>query len=258
MTARPKLPVRIRAIAPWGIAFALVGLAWYSAALYFSEKTVPFPLTVARTLTSDPGRHLSNTAATAVAAALGLATAAFAATALVLFARAYAPLRSTVMVSATLLKASPAIVFVPLLIRLMGTGLGPKLAVAAMISFFPMFMGGLDGIAGAPLAVRELASVYGASPWRRLVWIEAPYALAGIMTGLKSSAPLAVVGAIVGEYMIGGARGGLGAFIMSNSVTLSPVGVYAGAVLSTSLGLCFFALASAAARLVAWRYQLAR
>jgi len=236
----------------------MVAIAWQLAALLFSQSVVPSPFIVATELVSDPRLHLSNSAATATAASLGIVTAGCAAALLVLIARAYAPARSTVLVGATLLKASPAIVFVPLLIRLLGTGLAPKVSVAAMISFFPMFMGGLDGIAGAPLAVRELASIYGASPWRRLAWVEAPYALSGIMTGLKSSAPLSVVGAIVGEYMIGGTRGGLGSFIMSNSVTISPVGVYVGAVLATSLGLAFFGCASIAAAIVAWRYQLAR
>ena len=94
----------------------------------------------------------------------------------------------------------------PLFIVMIGFGLMPKVLIAAMISFFPMTINTTRGLAAAdPMAVelfRSLAATRGQVFFR----LELPSALPFVFTGMKMSATLSVIGAVVGEF-VGSSRG---------------------------------------------------
>jgi ABC-type nitrate/sulfonate/bicarbonate transport system permease component len=138
------------------------------------------------------------------------------------------------------IKSTPAVAFVPIFIIIIGIGVFTKIAISALICFFPLIIGGIDGMKRTPEKFLILAESYGSKKLDTFLNFKIGYTLEGFCSGLKTAAPLSVIGAIVGEYVTGGNQSGLGAFIITNSIQSVKVNLYAGAVLSTLLGVVFF------------------
>ncbi len=105
-------------------------------------------------------------------------------------------------------QAIPVIAVAPLLVQWAGFGLTAKVCVAALIVFFPVVATSASGMRGVERDLRDVARVFGASWYQTLIHLELPRAARSIFAGEKISAALAVTGAVVGEYVSGGA--GLG------------------------------------------------
>jgi NitT/TauT family transport system permease protein len=220
----------------------------------FVAKSVPAPSVVAMSLARQWSKHLDRTTATAVEASLGLSISITLSGIAVTAVGMYDKLKDFIYPVIVMFKASPAVAFVPLFIELTGTGIAPKILVAAMISFFPMAIGGIDGLSTTPERLITSCRTFGASPWKVYRHALLGYGLIGFLSGLKTAAPLAVVGAIVGEYVTGGKPTGVGTYIMSN--LNNPTGIFEGVVLATMMGLCFFSLAEGAHRYAIQRLHL--
>jgi NitT/TauT family transport system permease protein len=83
-------------------------------------------------------------------------------------------------------------------------------ALAATVAFFPLFSGVLTGLKSADPDLERLFDLYGASPVQRLVRLRLPAALPFVLEGLRVAAGLAVIGAVVAEFVSGsGATQGL-------------------------------------------------
>jgi NitT/TauT family transport system permease protein len=108
-------------------------------------------------------------------------------------------------------QSTPVVAYAPLLIILLGNGAASKIVVAALTVFFPMLMNVIVGIRTVPEDERELMRTLNATRWQTLLKLELPAALPIIISGLKISATLAVIGAVVGEFV--GANIGLGYLI---------------------------------------------
>jgi len=106
----------------------------------------------------------------------------------------------------------PKIALAPLIIVWIGYGISSKVLMAFLFSFFPVLIGTLGGLAGTPAHLIEHFRAIGASRSTRFVRLELPAALPSIMDGCKSAIPLAVIGAIAGEFV--GADHGLGYLIL--------------------------------------------
>ena len=90
---------------------------------------------------------------------------------------------------------------------------GPAvIAAATIVSFFPILASTLQGLESTPIAAIELFKLYQATKFELYLKLKIPYAIPWIYNGLRIAMGLAVVGALVGEF-IGG--GGLGSFIDS-------------------------------------------
>lgn len=101
----------------------------------------------------------------------------------------------------------------------LGLGLGPKIAMAALFSFFPVLVNTYAGLTKIEPALVELVRVMKASEWQGFVKIRLPHALPSLFDGMKIAMPLAVVGAIVGEFT--SAEKGLGNLILLTSTQLN-------------------------------------
>ena len=91
-----------------------------------------------------------------------------------------------------------------------------------------------------PEKVINLSKIYNASKWHTLYYFKKGYIIESILSSLKISAPLSVVGAIVGEYIIAGENKGIGLFICSNLQPGAYISRYVGIILSTILGMVFY------------------
>ena len=88
----------------------------------------------------------------------------------------------------------------------------------------------------------SMFDLYNANFWQRMIKLRLPFALPYVMTGLRISSGLAVIGAIVGEFIagIGGLRGGLGYVIISAANRLDMPYLFASALTSSLLGIIIF------------------
>lgn len=132
----------------------------------------------------------------------------------------------------------PLIVLAPFFIILLGIGLGSKIAMAALMCFFPIFVNFAQGYKAISPNIHELMHIYNADTWTRIRNVYFPLAMPSIMAGLKISATLAVIGAIVAEF--NGAEIGLGKNLFLAAKRLEPDLMMSSLVLSTLLGGIFF------------------
>lgn len=108
-------------------------------------------------------------------------------------------------------QATPIVAYAPLLVIWFGKGMTSKVFVVVLIVFFPMLMNTVVGIRGVPANLRDLMRVNLASRWQTFTKLELPAAMPVLLSGLKLSATLAVIGAVVGEFV--NADSGLGFLI---------------------------------------------
>jgi ABC-type nitrate/sulfonate/bicarbonate transport system permease component len=136
----------------------------------------------------------------------------------------------------------PIIAIAPLMIIWFGFGLLPKVIVIALVTFFPVCVGLIEGFASTEKEAMNLMRSMGASRWRQFTGVRLPSALPRFFTALRIGITYAVTGAIFAEYV--GAENGLGIYMsaMKNSFRTDLVlaAVLVTAVLSVTLfGLTF-------------------
>jgi NitT/TauT family transport system permease protein len=107
--------------------------------------------------------------------------------------------------------AIPKVAFAPLLIIWLDLPTKPRIAMVVLICFFPIVLATVTGLTKTPAELVELGRSLDASRWQTFVKIRFPYALPQIFVGLKVAMPLAVIGAVIGEFA--GGRLGLGQVI---------------------------------------------
>jgi NitT/TauT family transport system permease protein len=134
----------------------------------------------------------------------------------------------------------------PLLVLWFGNGLKSKVVAAALISFFPMLVNTIKGMRSIAADEDELFVALRARRLDRLLRLQLPTALPYIFAALKISSSLAVVGAIVGEFV--GAKAGLGFLILQSSYHLDTPQLFVSIILAALLGLALFAAVSVAER----------
>lgn len=130
----------------------------------------------------------------------------------------------------------PKIALAPLLLMWIGFGLSSKVAMAALVAFFPVLVNTIAGLRAADRDMNELFRSLRASRVQTLVHLKLPAAAPYIVAGLDVGFVFALLGAIVGEFV--GAAAGLGYAIMQMQFQLDTAGVFAVLVLLSLIGLC--------------------
>jgi NitT/TauT family transport system permease protein len=145
----------------------------------------------------------------------------------------------------------PKIAIAPLLIFWAGIGTLPKVLVAFLISFFPIIIDAVVGLRSVEPEMLHLARSMGASELRIFLKIRFPTALPNLFAGLKVAVTLAVVGAIVGEFIQ--ADQGLGyALLQANAVLNTKLG-FAAIIVLAGVGIAMFLIVDVIERrLIPW------
>lgn len=144
------------------------------------------------------------------------------------------------------LDAVPKLALAPLLVVWMGFGTGPKVVMVVLTCALPIVLATVAGLASTPREYIELARSLSAPWWLTLVTIRIPAALPRAFTGLKIAAPLAVIGAVIGELF--GATAGLG-YTLTVAGSDTPL-VFATLLILAALSLAMFYAVAAAERLL--------
>ncbi|NMC29513.1 MAG: ABC transporter permease [Pelolinea sp.] len=108
-------------------------------------------------------------------------------------------------------QAVPVAAIAPLLIIWFGSGVLSKVLICSLTVFFPMLVNTLIGLHAVPAAMRDLMTTLHATRWQTFTRLEMPASLPVLLGGMRVSATLSVIGAVVGE--LAGADKGLGFLI---------------------------------------------
>lgn len=220
--------------------------------LGLEEFLVPAPVEIAEVLWQDRSLIADNAWVTLIevvvgfliALVLGLATA----TVLHLsdlLRRASYPL---VVASQTI----PIIVIAPVLVVWFGYGIGPKLAVVALICFFPITVNTLDGLQSVDRDKVKMMRTLWASRRQVFTRVEVPTALPYAFSGAKIAVAVAVIGAIFGEWA--GADRGLGYLMLQDNAQLMTARLFASVFVLSAIAISLFALVAVLERrLLRWR-----
>jgi putative hydroxymethylpyrimidine transport system permease protein len=142
----------------------------------------------------------------------------------------------------------PIVIVAPLLVAWLGFGLTPKLAIVALVCFFPVTVTALDGLASVDPSLRKLMTTLGASRWATFRRVEAPAALPALFSGARIAVAVAVIGAVLAEQA--GSSEGLGHLILLAIPQLETARAYAAVVLLALLAIILFALLTVLERLL--------
>jgi NitT/TauT family transport system permease protein len=233
----------LRILAPTVIAFLFLG-AW-EAVVRINEiphYILPGPVLVAQTLAKDWGSLSVSLLITlkitfmalSVAAVLGLALA-------VLFAQSRI-IELSLFPFAVILQVTPIVAIAPLIIIWVNDVTLSLLICAWIVAFFPILSNTTVGLNSADHNLIDLFRLYRANRWQVLVRLLLPSALPYFLAGLRISGGLALIGAIVAEFVAGtgGSASGLAYRILEAGYQLQIPRMFAALVLVSGTGIAIF------------------
>ncbi len=161
------------------------------------------------------------------------------------------PVRRALYPVIVIFQGLPKIALAPLMIVWFGYGITSKVLMAFLFAFFPVVISTMGGLASTPSHLIEHFKAIRATPWTTFRRLHVPAALPSILDGCRTAMPLAVIGAIVGEFV--GAERGLGHLILEANANGRTDLLFAALVaVSIVAGILYF-LVELAARRVWWR-----
>ena len=145
---------------------------------------------------------------------------------------------------AVILQTTPIVAIAPLIIIWLRNNTFAALVVCAwIVAFFPIVSNTTLGLNSCARNLRNLFQLYGASRWQTLIYLRLPSALPYFLGGLKISGGLALIGAVVAEFVAGtgGAKAGIAYQILMSSYNLEIPRMFAALLLTTCSGVIIFA-----------------
>jgi putative hydroxymethylpyrimidine transport system permease protein len=147
----------------------------------------------------------------------------------------------------------PVIAIAPILVVWLGFGIGPKLAIIALVCFFPITVNTLDGLRSVDPAMLKMMRTLHAGSWSTLARVEVPAALPFLFSGARVAAAIAVIGAVFGEWAGSPTEvGGLGHLILTAQSQLQVARVFAAVVVLSAFALALFGGLGLLERRIAW------
>jgi NitT/TauT family transport system permease protein len=147
------------------------------------------------------------------------------------------------------LQSVPKVALAPILLVWLGTGIESKLAIVWLVAFFPIIVDTVAGLRSTPRELLELAHSLRATPLQIFLKVQFPAALPFVFTGAKVAITLAVIGAVIGEFV--GSSEGLGFLLLSATSQLDAPLAFAALFALSFLGMFVYLLVELAERLAA-------
>jgi ABC-type nitrate/sulfonate/bicarbonate transport system permease component len=234
------------------VVLALLG-GWEAYAQWGSvdEFLLPAPSAVAQALYDDRALLADNFAVTAQEIGLGLLLALVLALAFALAIHFSPVLRRALYPLLVGSQTIPIPIVAPLLVAWFGFDLTPKLAIVALVCFFPIVVPTLDALGRVDPDLHRMMRSFGASRWRTFRLIEAPAALPGLFTGARLSVAVATIAAVLAEQA--GSEKGLGHLVLQAIPQFETARAYAAVLVLSLFAVALFgALTVAERRLLPW------
>lgn len=222
------------------IAFAVVLLLWQAATVVFEIPTylLPSPLAILLDLIKNWRFFLYHTGITGYEVLLGFLLSVLIGVPLAAFftySRVIEKFLFPLVVGANTI---PKVALAPLLLAWFGFGFKPKIIIVVLVTFFPIIINSVVGFKSLTPQMLYLARSMGARPLQFFWRFYFPNALPSIFAGLKVATSLAVIGAVVGEFV--GAEGGLGYAMTLATSEFNITRQFAAIVALSLIGLVFF------------------
>jgi NitT/TauT family transport system permease protein len=217
-------------------------LLWEVAARVFHVRAImlPLPGQVVLELASEWSWYAGHAAYTLMTTLAGFALAVAGGVAIAIMLVGSRWFERFIYPLIVALNSVPKVAIAPLFVIWMGTGAEPKIAIAFLIAVFAIIVDSVHGLRSVPQDVLDLGRVLKGSRRDFFFKVRLPSALPSILAGMKVSISLALVGAIVGEFV--SSQRGLGYVIMSAQGTFDTVRVFAAIFVLALMGMVLFAL----------------
>lgn len=144
-------------------------------------------------------------------------------------------------------RSAPVPAIAPIAMLLFGRGLGTSILVVTIVSFFPLLVNLMRGLASVDRDASELFHVYGASFWQVLGLLRFPAALPFLFSGLRMAGSIALLGAMLSEWITG--SHGLGNLILESADMRETELLWAAVLMSVAIAMTLFWVAATGERL---------
>jgi NitT/TauT family transport system permease protein len=230
--------------APFAFGLAALG-AWQFAvwALGVPPYVVPGPIAIVNAYLSDYNVLNSALLSTLTVTFAALAAATTLGVALAVAMAASSLFRAAIQPWAVILQVTPVVAIAPLIIIWVNNPFAALVVCATIVAFFPILSNTAAGIAATPSDLLDLFKLNGATRWQTLLLLSLPAALPNFLVGLRISGTLALVGAVVAEFVAGsgGFASGLAYRIIEASYRLEIPRMFAALVLLAVSGIVIYA-----------------
>lgn len=241
--ARDKLPAWLFLLFLLGVWELCVDLHWVAAYL------LPSPRAIVAASMDNWSDIYAATLSTLDSIVWGLGLSSIIGIALAVVFFAIPIVRRAVLPFCIFFQTVPIIAIAPLLVIWFGFGAPTVKASAFIVSLFPILANTLAGLQQTDPLLKELFQLYKPTRWMLVVKLQLPSALLYILAGLRIGIGLAVIGAIVGEFIAGG---GIGSLIDSARTQQRVDIVFSGVLMSSLLALLLISILDLITRLL-WR-----
>jgi NitT/TauT family transport system permease protein len=234
-------------IAPVAIGiFALIGWEILVRVREIPHYILPGPLLIGQTLIADWSTLSTSLWVTLRITAAALIAAVTAGVALAVLFTQSKWLEMSLFPYAVVLQVTPIVAIAPLIIIWIGDTNLSLLVCAWIVAFFPILSNTILGLNSADHNLVDLFKLYGASRWQSLRYLRLPAALPYFLGGLKISGGLALIGAVVAEFVAGtgGNASGLAYRILESSYNLKIPRMFAALFLISAAGIAIFLVTS--------------
>ena len=236
-------------------ALGIVGLIalWWAVVEIFQVKPfiAPSPWAVLQTLYLKRDVLLSNLVPTAGEALGGFLLGNLVAIAVATLFVHNRRLQEIFFPVVVMFNSIPVVAKAPILVLLMGNGVEPKIAIAALVCFFPTLVNSVRGLEAVNPQAMELMRVLSASKREIFFKLRVFSALPYLFPALRIAASMSVIGAVVGEWI--GATQGIGAMIIQATYNFDSALLYAAIVMSAALsGTAFMVVVALERAIIRW------
>ena len=233
---------RLQQIAPPLLLFVAILALWETLVrvLNIPQFLLPAPTNILAALFNSLALVLSSAAFTFRSVLFGFLIGCGAGILVALATSRWTIVREGLMPLAIAINSVPILAFAPIVNNWFGT-VNPvsKMAIVAIITFFPMMINMVRGLTLVEPAKLELMRSYAAPPLDILTKVRLPNALPYLFNALKVCSTLSVIGAIVAEYF-GGPRGSLGVYILQEAKLFRFDNAWAAIIIAALLGIAFY------------------
>ena len=232
--------LNLRALCYPALGVVLFLALWQAYVVFFhvSIAVLPSPVQIAQSFVDDRATLLSQGWVTLQECIYGFALA-FIVGVPIAFAIANSPVLNRMFYPLLIaMQSVPKVALAPIILVWLGTGIESKLALVWLVAFFPIVVDTATGLRTTPVNLIELATSLRATRMQIFIKIQMPAALPHIVSGAKIAVTLAVIGAVIGEFV--GSNEGLGNLLLVANSQLNTPLAFAALISLALLGLLLY------------------